>query len=746
MSDPGFELSLDSLENRKQGIEVACVREENGISVATVHVPAGEMSFFLERIEKYETENTKWGKPKNARLIESIANIKLAAVRSFWTDEKDLYPQDDQAVWWEVWLRCPRGEQGQQVLSDFRQAVDQTIRLDSREVRFEERAVLLAWCEPRDWSNHPALMDRLAELRKAKEPVGPYVRLAPRDQAAFIDELLSRITPPNGDAPAVCILDTGVDWGHPLIAAGMDQASALSVDPNWRTNDHDGHGTEVAGLGLYGCLAAVLSSAAPVVLTHCLESVKILPPPMHGANDPENYGAITQEAIGRAETAFPGRNRSVCLAVTTSDRGQGYPTSWSAAIDQLCSGDLDDKRRLVFVCAGNVLVLGPDYRYPETNRAQGVENPAQSWNAVTVGAYTDLVSPCLQGGKPVAPKGRLCPTSRTSMLWEKEWPIKPDIVMEGGNYATDASGRIDAADDLSLLTTARPIGGRLLTTSGDTSAAVALAARMGATIQSRYPALWSETVRGLMIHSAEWTPEMLAEFPDPQRKDRLGCYGWGVPQLGRALWSMENAVTLIYEGQLQPFEKVDGKVRTKDMHLHELPWPADVLQRLSTESVKMRVTLSYFIEPSPGQRGWTRKHRYQSHALRFDVKRATESLTDFRRRLSRESQEEEREGVQDEGATRARQGGGQPWALGRNLRVRGSIHSDWWEGTASELASCGCIGVFPVTGWWRERPHLGRHDRPARYSLIVSLETPRTDIDLYTAIATQVGIVTEIET
>jgi len=752
-SDPDFELMLDSLENRKQKIELACVRKEKGISIATVHVPPGKMSFFLKRIEKYETENTKprkptsESKPRYRNLVESIAKIKLAAVRSFWTDEAALYPQNDQAIWWEVWLRCPHTEQGKQILSAFRQAAAPAIRLDSREVRFEERAAFLAWCAPSDWASHPGLMDYLAELRKAKEPAGPYVQLTPADQAEFVRNLLPRITPPAENAPAVCILDTGVDWGHPLLAKGMDQASALTVDPNWRANDHDGHGTEVAGLSLYGCLTQLLPNTATVALTHRLESVKILPP--QGANRPENYGAITQEAVARAEVAFARRSRSVCMAVTADDRDQGYPSLWSAAIDQMCSGEIDDHRLLMFICGGNLgdLQDAPaEYRYPHTNRTRGIEDPAQSWNAVTVGAYTDMVlihAADRQGWRPVAPKGRLCPTSRTSVSWGHECPIKPDIVMEGGNWGVDGLGRYDQVDDLSLLTTARPDSRRLLTTFGDTSAAVVLAARMGAQIQGRYPDYWPETVRGLLIHSAEWTPEMLAEFPNTQREDRLRCYGWGVPRLEKALWSAKNAVTLIFQGELQPYDKDKGRVKTKDMHIHALPWPVDVLQQFPAATVRMRVTLSYFIEPSPGRQGRTRRHRYQSHGLRFDVKRPLESPDDFRGRLSREAQEEEQEELQEEQAGPT--GEPLPWALGRNLRARGSIHSDWWQGSASALAASGYIGVFPVTGWWRERSHLQRWNRSARYSLIVSLETPRTDIDIYTAIATQVGITPQIE-
>ena len=48
----------------------------------------------------------------------------------------------------------------------------------------------------------------------------------------------------------------------------------------------------------------------------------------------------------------------------------------------------------------------------------------------------------------------------------------------------------------------------------------------------------------------------------------------------------------------------------------------------------MRVTLSFFVEPSPGRRGWTRKHRYQSHGLLFEVKRPTETTADLLKRIS----------------------------------------------------------------------------------------------------------------
>jgi hypothetical protein len=59
-----------------------------------------------------------------------------------------------------------------------------------------------------------------------------------------------------------------------------------------------------------------------------------------------------------------------------------------------------------------------------------------------------------------------------------------------------------------------------------------------------------------------------------------------------ALWSVENAATLIYEGELRPYHKVGSEIRSYEMHVHRLPWPVEVPQQLGEAQVTMRVTLS----------------------------------------------------------------------------------------------------------------------------------------------------------
>jgi hypothetical protein len=392
----------------------------------------------------------------------------------------------------------------------------------------------------------------------------------------------------------------------------------------------------------------------------------------------------------------------------------------------------------MFVSAGNYRDELTPASYPSVNHESSVQDPAQAWNVITVGAHTEkamIEDPDMAGWNPLAPKGRLCPRSTTSLGWEKkDFPLKPDIVMAGGNYAYDSEGYVSDSDDLSLLTTTLSPDGTLLSTMRDTSAATALASRFGAVLQAEYPQLWPETIRGLVIHSARWTKAMQEEFPHHRRHDRLRCYGYGVPNLARARQCAAHRATMIIQDSLQPFHWDESKkeVRTKEMHFHRLPWPVEVLQDLGPLELRMRVTLSYFIEPSPGRRGWNVKHRYQSHGLRFDVRRLTESMKAFKDRLSREDWPDKKKRpaavIEDS----------REWMLGENLRTKGSVHSDWWRGTAADLAASGFIAVYPITGWWRERPNRKGYEKKARYSLIVTLESDDKEIPIYNAVQTAI--------
>ncbi len=110
-SEREFQLALQSLEVVNEGIELKCVTEEAGVTFATVYVPNGKLTYFTRKFQDYLSKDTPKGKPKNSKLVESISEVGLAAIRHFWTDRNNdgtpaPLPDEDQTIWWEVWLRA----------------------------------------------------------------------------------------------------------------------------------------------------------------------------------------------------------------------------------------------------------------------------------------------------------------------------------------------------------------------------------------------------------------------------------------------------------------------------------------------------------------------------------------------------------------------------------------------------------------------------------------------------------------
>ena len=136
-----------------------------------------------------------------------------------------------------------------------------------------------------------------------------------------------------------------------------------------------------------------------------------------------------------------------------------------------------------------------------------------------------------------------------------------------------------------LLTTHHRPADRTFTTMNMTSAATALASRFAARVMAVYPYLWPETIRALIVHSAEWTDQMRAMHLPPDgsasKQDHAGLLrrcGFGVPDLGQALWSVRNSLAMVVEERIQPYRSgARGDPVLNEMQLHSLPWPTEAL-------------------------------------------------------------------------------------------------------------------------------------------------------------------------
>jgi hypothetical protein len=703
---------------------------------------------FLKLFEDYLDADTSKGQPRNRELVANVARIRAAVLDDLW--QSDGSPVASGVRWWELWLRS--GEDGVERLRGY--AVARGLRVAERVLRLNDRTIV--WVEG-SWDALSALPFTSVPLAEIRRPAFvDTIEDLPRDeQDEFAEDLASRIRAADSAAPTVVHLDTGVRRSHALLSGSLAQADVHSVVAGSGAADPQNHGTLMAGLALFRSLDDVLLGASPVVLRHRLESVKILPDAGPG-HDPLAYGVVTAEAVALPEVTAPGRRRVLCMPITAApDQKPGQPTLWSASIDALAVG-LDIARsagelaiigspqpgaaRLFVISAGNVDQGDFQTDYLAACDAAAIEDPAQAWNALTVGAFTQLTRapthPSFAGWKALGQADHISPHSRTAQLFESRgWPIKPDICMEGGNVLDDGAGGFHAGHPVVSLRTTDARHDLALGSANATSAATAQAARLAALARAAYPEFWPETIRGLLTHGAEWTPRMRSELDSFSGKTKrlvaLRRYGWGVPTEDAVLNSARNSVTLVTQDEFVPFEGPEFAVRL--LRLHQLPWPQAALRQVAAADVRLRVTLSYFVEPTASRRGWRRRYAYASHGLRFELKAPTETVDAFLHRVNQDARDEE------SGLGQSSNQAGR-WLIGPNQRNVGSLHQDIWEGSAADLADSGVIAVHPVGGWWKNRKAGERLGLPVRYALIVSLRTSEQALDLYTPIAVELSI------
>lgn len=651
-------------------------------------------------------------------MIEPINAIKPADIHALYTstDDFDKLP-DNKAFLFELWITKTK-EYDTVKLSDVLDKLA-ILKAGKNHLDFDGVDVWMIKATKQQLCELPLSIGYIEGVRPYHQPS---ILIKNRSESREWSELIEGEIQfaLDKDSTRIGLLDSGVNNAHKLLAPALPNdrmKSAISVPD---TTDHSDHGTGMAGLMLYGDLTDITyRHGGPIIIEQDLASVKIVE---NGhTTEPDFYGAVIEDAIYQAQAMGASIQ---CMAVTDGTSYDGKSTSSSASLDESIyhNGKCD---RLVLVSAGNIEPPEVDAtNYLESCKANAVQSPAQAWNALTVGAYTEKTIVTDESYKALAAPGNLSPMSRSSWSW-RNGCNKPEIVMEGGNIAYHPVFQTTTHPDLSLITTCQDLA-ESLEQFHATSAATALATRLAAKIKTATPALSMLSVRGMMVHSAKWTPEMIRIG---NIKDIIPLCGYGVPDEETALFSNEKYATFIFENELIPYWEKDGSNTYNQLHFYDLPWPTEVLEQMGEENVKIRITLSYYVKPSPGYAGRSNKYRYPSATLHFDLKSASESMEEFLCRRNKSEGEKKT----DNDTNR--------WTIKQQRREQGTVQSDWIECTAAELASCGQIIVYPGQGWWKERK-LANVDNVIKYSLIVSIETTKTEIydAVETAISNRIGV------
>ncbi len=396
--------------------------------------------------------------------------------------------------------------------------------------------------------------------------------------------------PPDG-GPSVCILDSGVNSNHPLLANNIGYTAAIMTnDPS--PADVRGHGTKVAGIAVYGDVLAAYRAgtfSSPIILY----SARVLN--SQGRFDDEEL-LITQ--VGTAIKTFAKAPYS-CRVFNLSLGGElpvltgpnDRQTPWAEALDTLAR----EMKVLLVVAAGNhkldeattpdeaELVLN---EYPSFLFEPGASlgDPATAAIAVSVGGIAEHEAPEMWDGaeqteeidRPVARRDQPTPSTRIGPGLNGAY--KPDFVAFGGNSALRGFGslnrEISSSMGYGVFTLNHNLQASLFTSDVGTSFAAPRIARLAALVWHRLDEMGVEEagpnlVRALLANSAS-VPQATQELITARKGEEFVAHvcGYGVPDLELATHSGNRRVTLIAAGSI----KVDT------FHLYEVPITEEFLQ------------------------------------------------------------------------------------------------------------------------------------------------------------------------
>lgn len=555
------------------------------------------------------------------------------------------------------------------------------------------------------------------------------------------------LTSPDANAPAVCVIDSGIQEEHILLLPAIDRSTSHCFVPGKAAHDvadfvqPAGHGTRVAGAVLYG--EEVVKDGA-LELPFWIQNARVLNE--HNRMPVELFPPTAVRAAIERYHNSPKRTRIFNHSINSTGYCRGrYMSSWAAEIDAISYAH----NVLVVQSAGNLQISGvspylgikdhleagrnyPGYLYESSCR---VANPGQSLQALTVGSVAyganevqDWKSFAQEPGHPSA-------FTRSGYgIWNV---IKPEVVERGGDaIRTNTSdvqigGRIPATCPELVRSTMFPPGPAFDRDQAGTSFAAPKVTRIAALLQAMLPNEPALLYRALIVQSAKWptwAEAMLTELrlPDlrqrnPDRRNELieevskliRCLGYGIPDEIRATSNSDFRATFITHNETS--------IKARECHIYQVPIPPELRSPADEFDIRIDVTLSYVAQPRRTRRNL---RRYLSTWVDWKSSKLGEHINDFRQRAMKEV-ESDGNGVPASLL---------PWTLHENSnwgfirdtkRGAGTVQKDWAVVKSNALPDHFCIAVVGHPGWSHDP------DSAARYTMAVTFEILGQEIPIY---------------
>jgi Subtilase family len=403
-----------------------------------------------------------------------------------------------------------------------------------------------------------AALDQVAVIDAVPEPYVDHAEIA---ELQDVDVLPNPAPEPDESAPVVGMIDTGLNFGHPLFAECVHEDDVVALHPAFgdQAEDGHGHGTRMAGRIIFGDVLVAARSGQWEAACE-LASVRVLDaegcPPENA-----NYTKLIADAVDELVREMDVRIINLSISETATPYLGGHSAPLAAVLDTLAARH----HLLIVTCVGNLrygdlapqaqlFTAWPEYLGDEAGRQ--LLNPGQAALSLTAGAVSanDAVEAQLPT-TAVATAGGPAPFTRRGP--GLGGAIKPELVADGGNWAYDRdTGDQQSEPALGVLSTSAAIQQRIFEFGEGTSFAAASLTNAAARVAGRYPNFQATTYRALLLGAAHHRgprEQLFDTLSDGKRRAALTqLCGYGEVDLNRCEFSTDSRVVLVGEDELLP--------------------------------------------------------------------------------------------------------------------------------------------------------------------------------------------------
>jgi hypothetical protein len=391
--------------------------------------------------------------------------------------------------------------------------------------------------------------------------------------------------PPKKDAPAIAVLDSGINANHPLLKGGIIGDARSYIDTN-DVSDHTKHGTSVSGIALYGEIEESIRSKSFIANFYLL-SGKILD------ENNEYDEKFIENQIDKAVREFHTEYGCKIFNLSIGDQRRPYAGGKVSSLT-LTLDNLSHELGILFVIsAGNLsnqeiedkIEKGqsyPKYLLEDSN----ILEPANSINSLTVGsiakydksrtAANNQNDPAYQ---PMAPRDSISPFSRIG--FGIGGSIKPDLVAYGGNLNIDHRSRSLNKNGLGVISlNSKFLEGNLFTEDIGTSYSAPYITHLAGRVSSYSKDFSSTLIKALLVASAETNSVKIDESIQKEDSFRLRGYGKVDEEF---LFKSSEEVVILYATDF---------IQNDKNHFYEIPIPEDFFLG-NKRKREVTVTISY---------------------------------------------------------------------------------------------------------------------------------------------------------